>query len=131
MDGRGQISVEYILFVGFVLVVILVIANVVGDQSEQNAIATSAKLGAVNATTEIGILNTTVQPLRVNEIVITGSDPIDMTIYLSGTTTSSQKVDILTSVNRSIAAEGYSPQYTGSNVVTLSTSRRDYNIILA
>lgn len=130
MDGRGQISVEYILLVGFVLVIILVIANVVGDQSEQNAIATSAKLGAVNATTEIGILNTTVQPLRVNEVVMTGSDPIIITIYLSGSASTSQKVQILTSVNRSIAAEGYNPQYTGSNVVTLSTSRRSYNIYL-
>ena len=134
MDGRGQISVEYILFVGFVLIIILLFANVIGDQQEQNNVAVAARTGAINATAQMEITNSGMFPLRVNEVNTTGTNPINIVIYLSGSITNSQKVQILTSTNKSIASLGYSPIYdgnSGTNQITLNTTRHNYKITLS
>ncbi|WP_350226318.1 class III signal peptide-containing protein [Methanobacterium ferruginis] len=131
MDTRGQLSVEYILMVGFVLAIVLVIAVYVSDQTEQNTIATAARLGATNTSAEIGILNQNITPIRVEKIDMTSGDNIDVTIYLSNSDLSeSQKQSILLSVQQAIESEGYTVQNMGNNL-TISTSRHNYLIGLA
>lgn len=132
MDNKGQISVEYILFVGFVLALVLIIAVYVGDQNQQNTIATAARLGAVNGSTEIGILYNNVAPIRVDRINMTGGTNININIYLSNSNlTVTQKQTILGSVQQSIEAAGFTVQNNAGNNLTINTSTHYYLIKLA
>jgi len=132
MDSRGQLSAEYILIVGFLLAVILIFAVYVSDQSEQNTIATATRLGAVNASAEIGIMNRNITPIRVNKVEMTGSTDISIVVFLSNSTISStQKQTILAGVQQSIESEGYSVQNNAGNNLTISTSKHSYVIRLS
>lgn len=132
MDSRGQLSAEYILIVGFLLAVILIFAVYVSDQSEQNTIATATRLGAVNASAEIGIMNRNITPIRVNKVEMTGSTDISIVVFLSNSTISStQKQTILAGVQQSIESEGYSVQNNAGNNLTISTSKHSYLIRLS
>lgn len=129
MDVKGQITVEYLLFIGFILVFILIIVNVVSDQSEQNSVATATRLGAVCATTDIVVSSNNI-PIRVGELTTNGSNPINIIINLSSAVTNAQKTQIIDTVNRSLAAQGFKPNYN-NNVLTLNTSRHNYNITIS
>lgn len=131
MDSKGQLSAEYILIVGFILAVILVFAVYVSDQTEQNSIAAAARLGAANATAEIGIIYRNITPIRVDKIVMTSGTNINLTIFLSNNTLApTQKQTILTSVQQSIEAAGFTVQNYGDNL-TVNTSKHNYFIKLA
>ncbi len=128
MDVKGQLSVEYILFLGFLLLVILIIATVATDQSEQNMVASATRLGAVNATTDIVITSNNI-PIRVGEITMNGTNPINITIHLSQSVTNTQKAQILSNVNQSLASQSYSPNYVYPDTqITLNTSKHNYLI---
>jgi len=131
MDSRGQLSAEYILIVGFLLAVILIVAVYVSDQTEQNTIATATRLGAVNASAEIGIMNRNITPIRVTKVEMTGSTDISIVVFLSNSTISStQKQTILAGVQQSIESEGYPVNNAGNNL-TISTSKHSYLIRLS
>lgn len=57
-DGNGQISVEYILLVGLVLVIVLTFAGPIGTILETDQAMDSAKAGILNATNDIAYNNT-------------------------------------------------------------------------
>ncbi|WP_292613838.1 class III signal peptide-containing protein [Methanobacterium sp. BAmetb5] len=135
MDSRGQLSAEYILLVGFVLAVVLIFAWYVSDQSEQNVIATAVRVGASNASAEIGIMNTTTTPIRVNKVDMTSGEKINITIFLSNTALSpQQRQTILGGVEQSIESAGYTvnsqidPVSNTVNTLTIDTSKHDYLI---
>lgn len=134
MDEKGQISVELILILAFILLVVLVAAYYVSDQSEQNNIATATRLGATNATTAMGITTPGMLPVRVDAIQMSGTQNITVLIQLSYKSTQIQNT-ALTGVYNSLTAQGYSPKMNNvSNIVqnlTLNTSRHNYNIRLA
>ena len=48
MDIKGQISIEIILILGFVLIIILGIASFVGEDTELNQAMAAARSGAIN-----------------------------------------------------------------------------------
>jgi len=136
MDVRGQISVELVLIVGIIVVIVLVFASFLGDQNEQNNIASATRMGAVNATTQLGLLNRTSQPVRVNGISMTentSTNTINLNIALSNVVSdSNSRIQILNSTNQSIAAQGYQPNYNGNdpNQFTFNTTRHKYTILL-
>lgn len=131
MDVKGQLSAEYVLFLGFLLLVILIIVTVATDQSEQNIVASATRLGAVNATTDIVISSNNALPIRVGEITMNGSNPINVTIHLSQSVTNTQKAQILSNVNQSLASQSYSPNYiNGDTQITLNTSKHNYLITI-
>jgi hypothetical protein len=134
MDGKGQISVELILILAFILLVVLVVAYYASDQSEQNNIATVTKLGATNATTAMGITTPGMLPVRVDAIQMSGTQNITVLINLSYKNNLIQNTT-LTGVYNSLSAQGYSPQKKStSNIIqnlTLNTTRHNYNIMLA
>jgi uncharacterized protein (UPF0333 family) len=131
MDNKGQISVEFILFVGFILAIILVIGVYAGDQNEQNNIATATRLGAVNATTSMGITNPGMLPVSVNSVQMSGTGNITLIINLSYTSTQIQNTT-LTGVYNALTSQGYAPQKNsiGYNIqnLTFNTSRHNYAI---
>jgi len=132
MDSRGQLSAEYILIVGFLLAVILIFAVYVSDQTEQNTIATATRLGAVNASAEIGIMNRNITPIRVTKVEMTGSTDIDIVVFLSNSTISPvQKQTILAGVQQSIESEGYPVQNNAGNNLSFTTSKHSYLIRLS
>lgn len=132
MDSRGQLSAEYILIVGFLLLVILLIAVYVSDQTEQNTIATAARLGAVNTSAEIGIMNRSITPIRVTKVNMTGGTNITISIFLSNTALSlNQNQSILAGVQQSIEEQGFTVQNNAGNNLTIDTSKHDYLIRLA
>ncbi len=131
MDSRGQLSAEYILIVGFILAIVLIVAVYVSDQNEQNTIATAARLGATNASAEIGIINRNITPIRVDKIVMTGGNNINITIFLSNSTISTnQRQNIIAGVEQTIESSGYSVNNNGNNL-TLNTSKHNYFITLS
>lgn len=134
MDGKGQISVELILILAFILLVVLVVAYYASDQSEQNNIATLTRLGATNATTAMGITTPGMLPVRVDAIQMSGTQNITVSINLNYKNNLIQNTT-LTGVYNSLTAQGYSPQKKSvSNIIqnlTLNTTRHNYNIMLA
>jgi uncharacterized protein (UPF0333 family) len=131
MESRGQISVEYILIIGFILALVLIVTVYVSDQSEQNTIATATRLGAANASAEIGIMNVNITPIQVEKIEMTSGSNINITIFLSNSAISTdQKQSIITGVAQSIESAGYSVTNYGNNL-TLNTSKHNYFIKLS
>ena len=109
---------ELVLIVGFIVVIVLVFASFLGDQNEQNSIASATRLGAVNATTELSLLNRNLQPVRVNGINMTGTDNITIQISFSNPVASFQS-QIFDSINKSLTSQGYTTWYnntTQSNI---------------
>ncbi|NYB52872.1 MAG: class III signal peptide-containing protein [Methanobacteriaceae archaeon] len=101
-----------------------------GEQNEQNTIATATRLGAANASAEIGIVNNNVRPIRVSKVDMTGGTNINITIFLSDSNlTEIQKQTILSGVQQSIESSGYTVQNAGKNL-TITTSRHNYLIKL-
>ncbi|WP_394700755.1 class III signal peptide-containing protein [uncultured Methanobacterium sp.] len=108
--------------------IILIVATLVGDQSEKNAVVDTIRLGATNATTNIVISSNNI-PIRVTEVAISGSNPINITIQLSRSVTNPQKVQILGNVNSSLVSQGYSPNYNGVDTnIFLNTTKHNYSI---
>ncbi|HMK54495.1 MAG TPA: class III signal peptide-containing protein [Methanobacteriaceae archaeon] len=130
MDTRGQISAEYILMVGFIVVVVLIVAGYAGEQNEQNIVASAVRDGASNATTEMSLLNRSMQPVRVNGVSTNGSSNITITINLSNPSIiASQKQVILTGSAKSLTKQGFAVTNNGANL-TLTTARHNYLITI-
>lgn len=123
MDQRAQISAEYILLVAIILLIVVVFGVVIGDQSEQNNVATTAQLGASNATANLVLSNNTLAPIKVTSVdmVDTNSTGIDITIKLSRSP-GAQQTAIMNSIEKSLRSAGYNNLVnTGSNI-TLTTN---------
>lgn len=48
MDINGQLSLEFVLVAGFILIIVLVVASVLGEEIELNQAMGSARSGAIN-----------------------------------------------------------------------------------
>jgi uncharacterized protein (UPF0333 family) len=128
MNDRGQISAEYILMLGFIIVVVLLVATYAGEQSEQNTVAAAVRDGASNSSAELSILNKTVQPVRVTSVDMTSGDNITVTISLSNTAlVQSQKQLILQGSQKSLEGQGFTV-YNEGNYLIMTTGRHNYNI---
>ncbi|HTX61014.1 MAG TPA: class III signal peptide-containing protein [Methanobacterium sp.] len=129
MDQRGQISVEYILLAAIVLLVVIIFAVAITNETELNSVATAVKLGAENGTTQLSILNATMQPVRVTSINMTGTGNVNIQVKFSSSVNTVQ-IPILQSINRSLTSSGYTTGYTGGTTLNLQTSRHNYTITL-
>lgn len=132
MDQRGQISVEYVLFAAIVMLVVIVFGSVIMGENELDSVASAVRIGAENGTTELSLLNRSMQPVRVtsvdmNDMNDTGN--INITVDFSGPVTSVQE-EILNSINNSLSNSGYQTDYSGGSMLNLSTNRHNYTITL-
>jgi uncharacterized protein (UPF0333 family) len=139
MDQRAQISIEYILLVAVILLIVIVFALVITDQSEQNSVATAAQLGASNATANLVFTNNSQTPVQVTSVNMTNSTSpntnITLTIHFSRSV-ASQQATIFTSITNSLQSAGFTNITQGSNYLLLTTSvgtgiRHTYNITLS
>ena len=124
MDQNAQISAELILFAGLMLVIVLVFATVIANENELNMVATAARIGADNATTQLSILNPTMSPVRVTKIYM-NSTTYGITITLSGTVTSTQNTTLINGVMNSMQSQGYT---VSGNTVT--NARNNYTFVI-
>lgn len=106
MDKKGQLSIEVILFVAIILLIVLVVAAYVSDQTEKNNIVSAARLGAENGTTDLGIKNPGMLPVKVNGIQLNGSSQV--TIHLSRELNPTEKTIIKNSAYKSLNSQGFS-----------------------
>jgi uncharacterized protein (UPF0333 family) len=128
MNDRGQISAEYILMLGFIIVVVLLVATYASEQNEQNIVAAAVRDGASNSSAELSILNRTLQPVRVTSVDVISGDNITITIYLSNSALKqAQKQLILQGSERSLEGQGFTVSNAG-NYLTMTTGRHNYNI---
>jgi uncharacterized protein (UPF0333 family) len=135
MDGKGQISVEYILIIGFLLALILVVVTIISNQNEENSVATAVRSGASDALTAEAMLNTSMQPVRVTSQSMTNGNNIFITVQLSNSTVpNSLKMKILTGSKNSLEEMGYNPSPSSSvNSLnfTFNTQRHVYFVSVA
>lgn len=136
MEQKGQISVEFILLIGLIVVIILAIVPYIGQANENNIIALAAKEGALNATTNLALLNRNMAPLRVEDISTIGNGHnLTIRIDISGTISTDQNKTIVNSTLSSIAAQGYKRVNSANSSNSpygdyIITSRHNYNITL-
>jgi uncharacterized protein (UPF0333 family) len=117
MDQEGQISIEFVLLIAFMLMLVLMVAPFVSQSLENNVIVSAARSGATNATTNVVLLNRSMAPVAVEDIKIqnitnnitngSGSQNLTIQINISGTISSDQNSTIVNSTLNSIAAQGY------------------------
>lgn len=127
MDQRAQISVEFILLAAIVLLVVIAFAVVISDQSEMDSVATAVRTGAENSTTQLSLLNRTMQPVRVTSINMTGNGSVSIQVHFSGNVSSLQS-QILSSINNALTAQGYNTGYSGGSQINLQTNKHNYTI---
>lgn len=126
MDQKGQISIEFVLVIGLIVVIVLAIAPYIGEQNENNVIAVAAREGASNTITNITLLNRNMAPIVVKDLKMTGSGQnITIQIRLSSSVSSDQNQLIVNGTLASIAAQGYT--LTNGTIVT---NRHRYNVTL-
>ncbi|AIS32208.1 class III signal peptide-containing protein [Methanobacterium formicicum] len=135
MDSKGQLSAEYILMLGFVLLIVLAVAFYAGNENEQNSISSATRSGATNATTALSVTTPGMLPVRVESIEMSGTGNITLLIKLSNKNAQIQNIT-LTGVYNSLTSQGYSPlKNIDSNEIiqnlNLNTSKHNYTISLA
>jgi uncharacterized protein (UPF0333 family) len=134
MNDKGQISAEYILMLGFLVVVVLLVASYAGEQNEQNSVVDSVRQGASSAVTELSILNRTLQPVRVNGINMTSGTDITITINLSDSSLNTQQEAIILQGSKSsLENQGFTVTENGNPIqnLTFNTSRHNYLVKVA
>ena len=134
MDKRGQISIEFILVVAFMLVIVILVGNYATNQNEINTVSSAARNGAMEAATDLTLLNPNMEPLRVNDVKMNGSGQnITLLINVSGPISNNSNRTIFNSTLNSIAALGYTiDTRNASNIFddVVVTSRHNYGVII-
>ncbi len=135
MDQKGQISIEFVLVIAFMLVLVLMVASYVGSENELNTVLSAARSGATDAVTSLAITNRSVIPERVDDIKTIGSGhDLTIQINMSGPLSADQKDIVINGTLNSIAAQGYTINTNGTNNTSLDdfilTGRHKYTITI-
>jgi uncharacterized protein (UPF0333 family) len=134
MDQRGQISIEFVLVVAFMLVIVLLVGSYIGEQSELNTVTAAARNGAMEASTDLALLNRNMEPLRVNDVKMNGSgQTLTLLINVSGPISNTANSTIFNSTINSIAAQGYTIDVQNTTNLfddVVVTSRHIYSVVI-
>lgn len=134
MDTKGQISIEFILVVAFMLVIVLLIGSYIGGENESSSVLSAARSGAAGAVSNLTFLNESTEPVRVDDmrIIGTGHD-LTIQINISGPLSVNQTQYVLNGTLNSIAAQGYTRNDAGTSTVSddyITTNRHKYTVTL-
>jgi uncharacterized protein (UPF0333 family) len=134
MDQRGQISIEFVLVVAFMLVIVLLVGSYIGEQSELSTVTAAARNGAMEAATDLALLNRNMEPLRVNDVKMNGSGQnLTLLINVSGPISNNANRTIFNSTIQSIAAQGYTIDVQNTTNLfddVVVTSRHRYSVVI-
>jgi len=78
-DKKGQLSAEFVLLLGFMLIIVLLIASLVGTQNQLDQVMSTAKIAATSAGDDIAY-NNTGNIIRFNSIKFSNG-VINITMY--------------------------------------------------
>jgi hypothetical protein len=126
MDIKGQLSAEYILILGFMFVIILVFAAVIGPNIEQNSVMSAARDGASNALSNISTSNSSVPPIRVTSINVTGGTSKTVKIKFSNMIPVDYNATVLDAIISNVVNQGY----TKINASSVKGNNFNYTFIL-
>ncbi|MCK9150656.1 hypothetical protein [Methanobacterium alcaliphilum] len=115
MDKRGQLTAEFILIVGFIIVIVLLVVSYIGPQVEQNSVMAAAREGASAAIANIDIVDISVQPIRVTSLQVTGDTDKTVRILFSGTIPENYKAVIMNKTVNTVVEQGFT-QINNSSV---------------
>lgn len=128
MDVRGQISIEFLLILGFIIVIVLVVASIAGPQIEQNSISSAVREGSSNALYELSSTNTSFTPNRVTRINMSGSGNITyIKVQFSNPLPSNYQSFVLNQTMQSVLNQS---GFTMINSTTVKSSNNIYTIII-
>ncbi len=135
MDQKGQISLEFVLVIAFMLVIVILMGSYISDSNEINTVTTAARTGAMDSVTNLTILNRNMDPIRVNDIRMTGNGQnLTLLINLSGPVSNNANITIFNAVINSIANVG---KYQINTVDSgnpfddvVITSRHTYSVVI-
>jgi len=112
-EYKGQISAEFVLLTGFILVVAIIIASQAGSSLELDQVMSAAKTGAIEATNDLAY-NGTGNLIRFQNITFKDGK-ITITVYSKKSLTDNEKNYIKGKVLESIG-ETLGKQVTGDLV---------------
>ncbi len=112
-DYRGQISAEFVLLAGVILIIALVIASHVGNNLELDQVMSAAKTGAIEATNDLAY-NGTGNVIRFQNITFQDGK-ITITVYSKRNLTGNERDYIRIKVLEAIG-ESLGKPVTGNSV---------------
>jgi uncharacterized protein (UPF0333 family) len=131
MDKRGQLSIEFVLVIAFMLILVLAFATYIGDANEKNSIASAARTGATNSASSLLVTNTITQPLQVEDVNLNANGAnITIVIDISGPLSTTTNSTITNQTLQSIANAGYTLNNANVTDPFIVTSRHVYRVLL-
>ncbi|MGZ7118805.1 MAG: hypothetical protein ACXVH2_03790 [Methanobacterium sp.] len=135
MDQRGQISIEFVLVIAFMLVIVLLIGSYIGDNNEINTVTTAARTGSMDAVTNLTILNRNMDPIKVNDVRTTGNGQnLTLLINLSGPISNNANITIFNAAIQSMANVGQYAINTSNSTNPFDdvvvTSKHRYSVVI-
>ncbi|HML04873.1 MAG TPA: class III signal peptide-containing protein [Methanobacterium sp.] len=131
MDKRGQISIEFVLIVAFMLMLVILIGVYAADANEKNVVSSAARSGVMDAASNLLLNNTIDQPLHVTDISTNDSGQnITLLIDVSGQFSNSTNTTLKSFALQSIQAQGYTLNNTNSSDPFVKTSRHNYRVTI-
>ncbi len=127
MDIRGQMSIELLLILGFILIIVLMVASLAGPQIEENSITSAARQGASNALYEITSTNVNIPPSRVTKLNVTGTNNVTIKVMFSNNLPANYTPFILNRTMQSILNQS---GFTMVNNTTVKGNSKYYTIII-
>lgn len=127
MDTRGQISIELILLLGFILVIVLIVASIAGPQIEKNSVSSSVREGATDAIYELTSTNVNLPPTRVNKLIVKDNGNVTINVTFSSSLPTNYKPFIL---NRTIQSVLNQSGFTQVNNTTVKGNNKFYTIFI-
>jgi uncharacterized protein (UPF0333 family) len=127
MDIRGQMSIELLLILGFILIIVLMVASLAGPQIEENSITSAARQGASNALYEITSTNVNIPPSRVTKLNVTGTNNVTIKVMFSNNLPGNYTPFILNRTMQSILNQS---GFTMVNNTTVKGNSKYYTIII-
>jgi len=112
-DYKGQVSAEFVLLAGFILVVAIIIASQAGSSLELDQVMSAAKTGTIEASNDLAY-NGTGNVIRFQNITFKDGK-ITITVYSKRNLTDNEKTYIKQKVLESIG-ETLGKQVTGDTV---------------
>ena len=128
MDIRGQMSIELLLILGFILIIVLMVASLAGPQIEENSITSAARQGASNALYEITSTNVNIPPSRVTKLNVTGTNNVTIKVMFSNNLPANYTPFILNRTMQSILNQS---GFTMVNNTTVKGNSKYYTIIIS
>ena len=131
MDKRGQISIEFVLIVAFMLMLVILIGIYAVDANEKNVVSSAARSGVMDAASNLLLNNSIDQPLHVTDVSTNDSGRnITLLIDVSGQFSNATSDTLKSFALQSIQAQGYTLNTTCSTDNFIITSRHNYRVVI-